>query len=235
MKTIDVCLSPELIHLFDLKGKLVVIVDILRATSCMTTGMAHGVKAIRPFADQAACREMKKQNYFLAGERNGIKVEDFDLGNSPFDYMQEEVKGNKVAVTTTNGTVAIEKSAEADEIVIGSFLNITAVAEYLKNQDKDVIVFCAGWKGKVNLEDSLFAGALVAKLKDDFESACDAPLFAQAAFEYTEASLLEAVKNSSHAKRLNGMNIHEDIEFCMKLDEYKVVPVIRDGEITLSN
>ncbi|UII23030.1 2-phosphosulfolactate phosphatase [Fulvivirga ligni] len=234
MKKIDVCLSPELIHLFDLKGKVVVIVDILRATSCMTTGIAHGVKAIRPFADRDACIKMREQGYFIAGERNGIKVEGFDLGNSPFDYMAENVKNQKVAVTTTNGTVAIEKSAEAAEIIIGSFLNISAVADYLKKQDKDALIFCAGWKGKVNMEDSLFAGALVKRLKGEFVNECDAPLFAHTAFEYSEAQLLDVIKGSSHAKRLNNLNIHEDIEFCMKMDEYDVVPVIRDGEICLS-
>lgn len=233
MKTIDVCLSPDLIHLFEVKKKVVVVVDILRATSCMTTGMAYGVKSIKPFSSLEECRQMKDSGYYIAGERNGEKVDDFDLGNSPFDYMAPELKGNSVAVTTTNGTVAIEKSQEADEIVIGAFLNISAVAQYLREQEKDVLIFCAGWKGKVNMEDSLFAGALIEKLQNDFANECDAPLIVQAAYQDMSHNLLALVQSSSHAKRLQRLNIYEDIEYCLKLDEYDVVPVIRNGEIVL--
>ncbi|MEQ8573117.1 MAG: 2-phosphosulfolactate phosphatase, partial [Fulvivirga sp.] len=105
MKTVDVCLSPDLIHLYDVSDKVVVVVDILRATSCMTAGLANGVKSITPFENLEQCQAMKHQGYLIAGERNGQKVDGFDLGNSPFDYMDEKVKGKKVAVTTTNGTV----------------------------------------------------------------------------------------------------------------------------------
>ena len=233
MKTIDVCLSPDLIHLFDVKNKIVVVVDILRATSCMTTGLAYGVKAIKPFANLEECRQMKSEGYFIAGERNGDKVEGFDLGNSPFDYMDPELKGKNIAVTTTNGTVAIEQSQEASQIVIGSFLNISAVAEYLKEQENDALILCAGWKGKVNMEDSLFAGALVEKLQNDFANECDAPLLVQAAYQDMSHNLLALVQSSSHAKRLHKLNIYEDIEYCLKTDLYNIVPVLKDGEIVL--
>lgn len=233
MKTIDVCLSPDLIHLFEVKNKIVVVVDILRATSCMTTGLAYGIKSIKPFSSLEECQQMKSSGYFIAGERNGEKVEDFDLGNSPFDYMNPDFKGKNIAVTTTNGTVAIEKSEAADQIVIGSFLNISAVAEYLKEQDSDVLILCAGWKGKVNMEDSLFAGALVEKLQNDFANECDAPLIVQAAYQDMSHNLLALVQSSSHAKRLHKLNIYDDIEFCLKMDEYDVVPIIKNGEIVL--
>ena len=235
MKTIDVCLSPDLIHLFDVRNKIVVVVDILRATSCMTTGMAYGVKSIKPLSSLDACREMKSQGYYIAGERNGDKVDGFDLGNSPFDYMSDELKGKRIAVTTTNGTVAIEKSHGADEIVIGSFLNISAIADYLRKGDKDVLIFCAGWKGKVNMEDSLFAGALVEMLQNDFANECDAPLIVQAAYQDMSHNLSALVQSSSHAKRLQRLNVYDDIEYCIKIDEYNVVPVIRDGEIVLAD
>lgn len=233
MKTIDVCLSPDLIHLFEVRNKIVVVVDILRATSCMATGLAYGVKSIKPFANLEECRKMKNEGYFIAGERNGEKVDGFDIGNSPFDYMTPALKGQNIAVTTTNGTVAIEKSAEATQIVIGSFLNISAVANYLKEQENNVLILCAGWKGKVNMEDSLFAGALVEKLQNDFANECDAPLMVQAAYQDMSHNLPALVQSSSHAKRLQRLNIYEDIEYCLKFDEYDIVPVIRDGEIVL--
>lgn len=231
MKTIDVCISPDLIHLHDLNDKNVVVVDILRATSCMVSGLAHGVKSITPFADLESCAAMKDKGYLIAGERGGEKVETFDLGNSPFDYMDEKVRGKKIAVTTTNGTVAIDRSRNAVNVVIGAFLNLSAVASYLRKKEESVVIFCAGWKGKVNLEDSLFAGALVEALQDDFSNACDAPLLLQSGYQNMKHDLLGFVKNSSHAKRLNRLDVHEDIEFCMKIDKYDVLPVLKNHEL----
>ncbi len=234
MKTIDVCLSPDLIHLHELNDKNVVIVDILRATSCMVSGLATGIDHIIPFADLEACKAVKDKGYLIAGERGGEKVKGFDLGNSPFDYMDPKVIGKNVATTTTNGTVAIEKSKSAVNVIIGSFLNISAVANYLKKKSESVIIFCAGWKGKVNLEDSLFAGALVERLQDDFANECDAPLLVQAAYQSMKHDLSGFVKNSSHAKRLNRLNVHNDIEYCMRFDEFDVVPVLENDKLALS-
>ncbi|TRX56291.1 2-phosphosulfolactate phosphatase [Fulvivirga sp. M361] len=231
MKTIDVCLSPDLIHLHDISDKNVVVVDILRATSCMVSGLANGVKSITPFASLDLCCAMKEKGYLIAGERGGQKVEGFDLGNSPFDYMNAKVKGHKIAVTTTNGTVAIDKSKGAVSVVIGAFLNLSAVASYLRKREESVLIFCAGWKGKVNLEDSLFAGALVEELQNDFTNECDSPLLVQAAYQNMKHDLVGFIKNSSHAKRLNRLNVHEDIEFCMKQDEYDVLPVLNGDEL----
>lgn len=233
MKTVDVCLSPDLIHLYDVSDKVVVVVDILRATSCMTTGLANGVKSITPFENLERCELMKSRGYLIAGERNGQKVEGFDLGNSPFDYMQDHVKGEKIAVTTTNGTVAIEKSRKAIDIVIGSFLNISTVAKYLKDQQQSVLILCAGWKGKVNLEDSLFAGALTDLLLGDFDYETDAPLLARASYLNMKDDLLRQIQQSSHARRLNKLDIVTDIAFCLKRDEYNVLPRLVDGELVI--
>src|SRR6187549_669332 len=140
LKTIDVCLSPELMHLYKVHDKTVVVVDILRATSCMTTAFAHGIESITPFAKLEDCLTMKSKGYFTAGERDGKKVDGFDLGNSPFEYMDENLKGKKIAFTTTNGTQAIAKSAGAKEIIIGSFLNLSAVTNYLLHGENNVLV-----------------------------------------------------------------------------------------------
>lgn len=231
MKTVDVCLSPDLIHLYDVTDKVVVVVDILRATSCMTAGLASGVKSITPFENLEQCQRMKEQGYLIAGERNGEKVDGFDLGNSPFDYMDEKVKGQKVAVTTTNGTVAIEKSRRAIEVIIGSFLNISSVAKHVLNQKQNVLILCAGWKGKVNLEDSLFAGALVDKIIDKFDYETDAPLLARAGYLQMKDDLLGQIKTSSHARRLNRLNVIKDIEYCLTQDEFTIVPKLVDGEL----
>jgi len=231
MKTVDVCLSPDLLHLHDISDKIVVVVDILRATSCMTTGIAYGVNSITPFMDMEECMLMGAKGYLTAGERNGKKVDGFDLGNSPFDYMQEFVKNRDVAVTTTNGTVAIEKSKQSVEVIIGSFLNLSTVTKHLKANKHNVLILCAGWKGKVNLEDSLFAGALVGALRPEFEHECDAPMLAETSYNEIKKDLVARVQSSSHAKRLNRLNIHKDIEFCLKHDEYDVLPILKNGAI----
>src|ERR1044071_3384817 len=178
MKTIEVCVSPEMMHLYDVTDKTVVVVDILRATSCMATAFAHGVDCIVPVADLEECRAMRNKGYITSGERNGEKVEGFDKGNSPFEYM-EEIRGKKIAFTTTNGTQAISKSIAARDVVIGAFLNLTAIANYVKTSPNNILVVCAGWKGKVNMEDTLFAGALVEKLREHVKIDDDSALMAR--------------------------------------------------------
>jgi len=229
MQKVEVCLSPELIHLFDLKGKIVVVTDILRATSCMTTGLASGVAQIKPVATLEECRVLKGQGYFTAAERNGAKVEGFDIGNSPFSYMEEKFRGKNIATTTTNGTLAITKSTHADEIIIGSFLNLSTVAKYLINTGKDVVIHCAGWKGNYSLEDTLFAGALFEKLHNDFECGDDATNSALSIYSAAKNNLLETILGSSHAKRLKKHNIRKDIELCCTIDKYDVLPYLKDG------
>jgi 2-phosphosulfolactate phosphatase len=231
MRTINVCLSPELTHLYDLSDKTVVVVDILRATSCMTTAFAHGIAAIRPVANLEECRELKVQGYITSGERNGEKVEGFDKGNSPFEYMGGEMKGNKIAFTTTNGTQAIEKSKSARELLIGSFLNLSAVVNHLKASSNSAIILCAGWKGRVNLEDTLFAGAVIDALKSNFETPDDAELIALQLYQHTKDNMIEFLGQSSHVKRLNRLKIHKDIAFCLTPDQYDVLPRLVGGEL----
>lgn len=233
MKTIDVCLSPELIHLYDVNDKVVVVVDILRATSCMVTAFAHGVESIAPIADADECEQMKLKGYVISGERNGQKIPGFDKGNSPFEYMDENIKGLKIAFTTTNGTLAIEKSKGAKQVLIGSFLNLSAITRHLLMSDFDILVVCAGWKGKINLEDSLFAGALVDKLKKHIEPDCDAPIVAQQLYLTAKDDMAKFLSTSSHVKRLNRLNIHKDIDFCLQIDQYHVIPALKRGKLAL--
>lgn len=233
MKTIDVCLSPDLMHLYSVKDKTVVVVDILRATSCMTTAFAHGVKSISPFSSLEECLAMKEQGFFTTAERDGKKVDGFDLGNSPFEYMDEKLKGSKIAFTTTNGTQAIARAKGANEIVIGSFLNLTAVVDFLQKDKNDLLILCAGWKGRINLEDTLFAGALVEMLGASVQPECDTPQLARTLYHSAKDDLYGFLQGSAHVERLAKLNIHEDIRFCLTPDKYSVVPVLKDGALVL--
>jgi 2-phosphosulfolactate phosphatase len=229
MRTIDVCLSPDLMHLFKVSDRTVVVVDILRATSCMTTAFAFGISQITPVAKLEDCLALKSAGTFTAGERDGKKVDGFDLGNSPFEYMQPHLKGKSIAFTTTNGTQAIVKSLGAKEIVIGSFLNLKSVISHLQKQEDNILVVCSGWKGKVNLEDSLFAGAVVELMKETVQPECDAPLMAQHLYNIARNDMEGFLQDSSHVKRLARLGIQKDIAFCLTHDQYDVLPVLKDG------
>jgi 2-phosphosulfolactate phosphatase len=171
---------------------------------------------------------MKQMGYITSGERNGEKVEGFDKGNSPFEYM-DEIRGKKIAFTTTNGTQAISRSVGARDVVIGAFLNLSAVAKYLVEGPDNVLVVCAGWKGKFNLEDTLFAGALVSKLNGLIEPDCDSALAARHLYDIAKADVEGFLRQASHIKRLNRLGIHEDILFCLTEDKYNVIPRLKDG------
>jgi 2-phosphosulfolactate phosphatase len=231
IRSIDVCLSPDLMHLFEVADRTVVVVDILRATSCMTTAFAYGVLSITPMAHLDECQAMKTRGYYTAGERNGEKVDGFDFGNSPFEYMSDELRGKKLAFTTTNGTVAIEKSKHALEVIIGSFLNLSAVAAHLKDVTNNILILCAGWKGKANLEDTLFAGALIHQLGSHVQPECDAPLMAVHLYQSAKTDMQGFLKNASHVKRLSRLHIERDIEFCLQRDKYDALPVFKEGVI----
>ena len=231
MASIDVCYSPELLHLYNLEGKAVVAVDILRATSTMVTAFAHGATDIFPVMELEKCRAFAEQGCLTAAERNGIKAEDFDLGNSPFSYMNGVVQDRSVAITTTNGTRAIRMSEAAEEVVIGSFLNLQSVADHLTELQLDVVVVCAGWKGKFNLEDTLFAGALAECLQQDFTFENDATLAALHLYQAGKSDLFAFLKESSHVRRLQNLNIHEDIRYCLQQNIYDVLPVWRHDRL----
>lgn len=232
-RTLNICLSPELAHLYDFSDKTVVVVDVLRATSCMVTAFAHGVACIKPVANLEECKALKQEGYITSGERNGEKVEGFDKGNSPFEYMGIAMKGALIAFTTTNGTQAIEKAKSARELVIGAFLNLGAVVRHIQDSPNSVVVLCAGWKGRVNLEDTLFAGALVDALKNECTIADDAELIAHKLYLEAKNDMVAFLAQSSHVKRLNRLNIHKDIVFCLTGNEYNVLPILKGDELVL--
>lgn len=231
MRTIEVCLTPDLIQQHDLAGKVVVVVDIFRATSCIVTGLANGVQSIRPVGEVDETFALGEKGYIMAGERGGKKVEGFDLGNSPFDYQDATLKGKKVAISTTNGSQAIIKSKEAIQVVIGAFLNLESLTEYLLQLPQSAVIHCAGWKGTPNLEDTLFAGALIDECAEELTIIGDSALVAHQLFISTHENLLGMALESSHAKRLKGFGIEEDLEFCMEESKYQVVPKLVGEEL----
>jgi 2-phosphosulfolactate phosphatase len=234
MKNIDVCLTPDLLHLHKINNSIVVVTDIFRATSCMVTGFAYGVKSIIPVATVEECKSLQNMGYVAAAERDAQKVEGFDLDNSPFSYMDERLIGGKIAMTTTNGTLSISKAkTDAVKVIVGAFLNLEAVVNHLKNQPYDVLVLCAGWKGRPNLEDTLFAGAVVEALKDEYFVSEDSAILAMRTYQQAKDNMLAYLANSSHIRRLQGLGINKDISYCLQKDLYDVLPVLRGNELVV--
>lgn len=235
MPKIDVCFTPEVVNLFDFKDKNVVVIDIFRATTTMVVGLANGLDSIIPVSQLEDCLSFpESDNVIKAAERGGKKVDGFIYGNSPFDYIDNKVEGKTLIMTTTNGTRAINLSKDASNVLIGSFLNISSICEFLEKDGKDVVMFCAGWKGRFNLEDSLFAGAVIHRLQNLFEFDSDGALSACLLYEKAKLDgFHDFLKNSSHFKRLSGFSNHKDIKLALEMDKFNVLPVLKDDKLVL--
>lgn len=231
-KSIEVCLTPALLDLYSIEDSIVVVIDVLRATSSIVYGIDNGARAIIPVAQVEDCLSYAKDGFLLAAERNGEVVEGYDFGNSPFSYTREKVAGKTVVLTTTNGTKALYLARKrAYQVVIGSFLNLESLCSWLRVQDKNVLLLCAGWKDKFNLEDTLFAGAVVNELRKDFTQFDDSCVAAEDLYLLAKNDLRNYLHKSSHSHRLAELNIEEDVKFCLQLNICQAIPVLSGDEL----
>ena len=201
-------LSPALLNLYDVSTSIVVIIDVLRATSTIATALYNGAKDIIPVDSVAECIRLGKQiEGITAGERDGLIAEGLAHGNSPFEYPAEFIGGKTLVLTTTNGTkllhMALDKGAK--EVITGTFPNISAVCDYLVAMNMPVILGCAAWKDRINIEDTLFAGAVISRIKDHFHINCDSSQLAETMYQDAKEDLFEFMKNknASHYNRLS--------------------------------
>ena len=231
-RKIEVCVTPALLGLYDMEHTLVVVIDILRATSSIVYGIDNGATAIIPVANVTDCLNYSDKGYLLAAERNGSVVEGYDFGNSPFSYTKERVGGQTVVLTTTNGTKALHLArAKAKQVLVGSFLNLQALCDYLKSRKEDVLLLCAGWKDQFNLEDTLFAGAVVQELRPHFEEFDDSGIAAEDLYQLAKADLRAYINKSSHSHRLAALNIEADVQFCLQLNLCQAIPVLEGDNL----
>ena len=231
-RKIEVCLTPALIDLYAIENSIVVVIDILRATSSIVYGIDNGAQAIIPVAQVEDCLNYADKGFLLAAERNGEVVEGYDFGNSPFSYTAEKVSGKTVVLTTTNGTKALHLARKrASQVVIGAFLNLSALCDWLKTQDKDVLLLCAGWKDQFNLEDTIFAGSVVHELRSLFTHFDDAGVAAEDLYLMAKDNLRAYIGKSAHSHRMMALNIEEDISFCLQLDVCTAIPVLEGDDL----
>ncbi|MDO3644307.1 2-phosphosulfolactate phosphatase [Mucilaginibacter sp. L3T2-6] len=226
---LNVCLTPSLLSLYNVENYIVVIIDIFRATSSICYGIENGANAIIPVAEIEECEAYRTHGHLLAAERNGEVVTGFDFGNSPFSYTADKVAGKTVVLTTTNGTQALHLSRTAKRVVIGSFLNLTALCDWLKTQNDHILLVCAGWKNNFNLEDTLFAGAVTEQLKYGNFKLDDPAIAANDLFQAGRNDINGYLKKTSHSERLKKLGIEKDIEFCLQVDLTTAIPVL-EGE-----
>lgn len=234
IRRIDVCFHAGDLHNYPTEGRLVVVVDIFRATTTMVTALNEGVRFVKTTAGLEEALALGSENTLTAGERNGEKAAGFDLGNSPTQFLDQQFKGKGLALSTTNGTQAIANSQLAKEIIIGSFLNISVTAEYIRQQKEDVLIVCSGWKNKPCLEDTLYAGALVKQFEETFGFDSDGPLMAKTLYENALPDLGKALSKASHFKRLTRLGVMEDIIWALKQDVYPAVVIQKGDEFVLS-
>jgi len=222
---IETCFSPSLLHLYDIKDSIVVIIDVFRATSTIAAALHNGAAEIIPVDTVAKCIELGAQmpNSLTAGERDGKVAEGLQHGNSPLEYPRDFIENKSLVLTTTNGTRLLHMCSDANEIITGSFLNLGAVCDYLVSQKKNVLLACASWKDRYNLEDSLFAGAVYDAIGAHFEMNCDSTRAATHLYKAAKNDLYGFIQDSSHFLRLSKFGLQYDMEYCCKINEHNVL------------
>lgn len=230
---LQVCLTPALLPLYNVEDYIVVVIDVFRATSSICYGIENGAKSIIPVSQVEECSAYRDMHcdYLLAAERDGEIVSGFDFGNSPFSYTKEKVDGKTIVLTTTNGTYALHLSRKAKKIVIGSFLNLTSLCNWLKNQQENILLVCSGWKNNFNLEDTLFAGAVVDQLKSGGFVADDPAIASNDLYLIAKDDLHGYLKKTSHSERLKALGIEADIAFCLEVDLTTAIPVLEGDSL----
>lgn len=236
MQNVQVCLSPALFPYQLNVNANVVVVDILRATSSICEAFRNGVEKIIPVGTVEETMEYKSKGFIVAAERDGIVLDFADFGNSPDNFSRELVSGKSIAYSTTNGTKTIHVASSCKSVIIGSFLNISAVCDWLIDAGDDVVILCAGWKNRVNIEDSIYAGAVVERLLDSlkFHTDCDSAKIVLSMWDNKRNDLNGFVGLSAQQKRLEKNKLDGCIGYCLSMDSTDIVPVF-DGEFLVPN
>ena len=228
-------ISPALLHLYDLNNSIVVIIDVFRATSTIAAALYNGAKAIIPVNSVPRAIEISKNiDCIAAGERDGMIADGLAHGNSPLEYGRDFIENKTLVLTTTNGTRLLQMALDknADTIISGSFPNLSAVCDYLLKEKKNVVLGCAGWKDRFNLEDTLFAGAVIHRVKSQYNIHCDSSLMAESMYELHKQNLVTFAPQLTHYHRLvEKFGLIEDIRYCLTPDVANVLPVYKEGQL----
>lgn len=228
---IEVCLTPGIYENYRNDDAIVVVVDILRATSAICTAFMNGAKRIIPVASLEEAQDYKNKGYMVAAERDGI-VRDFaDFGNSPYNFTPERIKDQEIVYSTTNGTNTIMMASNSHEVLIGAYLNHKALVEHITDKEHDVLILCAGWKNKFNLEDTLFAGALAESilLSEKFFTICDSTYAAMDLWNVANQDMNVYLEKVAQRHRLKENGLDDVLEYCHTFNLTEQIPCLEDN------
>jgi 2-phosphosulfolactate phosphatase len=232
-KRVEVCFTPGEYEYFKNDFEIVVVIDVLRATSAICAAFENGVASIIPVPTIEEALTYKNKGYLVGAERKGQIVEGFDFGNSPFSFMSPTFIGKDIVLTTTNGTRSLDVSKDAETVIVASFLNLDAVCNWLKMQHKNVLCLCSGWQDKFNLEDTICGGAIADNLINtgNFIATEDSSIGAKYLFQSARKSHLGFIKSSSHRRRLKNLNLNKDVHYCLTPNQTTVIPILKNGKL----
>lgn len=230
-RDLETCFSPALYEPERHVGSIVVVIDILRATSAICTAFENGAESVIPVATIPEARDYKEKGYLVAAERDGYVLDFADFGNSPFNFTPEKVAGKTIVYSTTNGTGIIKIASSAGFIIIGSFLNIRALTEWISKKERNVVLFCAGWKNRFNLEDTICAGAIAERLISTslYSTICDSTHAALDLWSLAKKDIPGYIEKVAQRSRLRDKKLDDCIPFCLTMDYTRKIPVIRNG------
>lgn len=229
MKELEICLSPALYHLYKKDKQVVVVIDVIRASTSICTAFHAGVSKIFPVTSAEEAMRSKEKGHIISGERNSEKLDGFDLGNSPFEFQSPTLKGKDLTMTTTNGTLAIQTAQSAHQVLIGSFINFDVLLNYLLKKESDVLLLCAGWEQKVNIEDSLFAGKVAQFLiqSGKFTSTSDSVSLSIEIYNASKENLYDYIISNSPRLKSKLSFLEDDIRYCLYGEQLEVLPVLK--------
>lgn len=233
-RTIEVVFSPSLYkHKLTKENFVTVVVDILRATTSICAALDHGVKDILPVSGVEEARKHKHNGQVVACERDGVVLDFADIGNSASEFLRDDLIGKSIVFSTTNGTKIINMAKDADQVLVGSFVNLSALSAWLQQQDKNVVIFCAAWKNLFNLEDTVFAGALSELLMEGghFATVCDSVKGAIDLWHKAKVDLPGYLSKSSHRNRLKHLVSDEDFKYTTNIDASEVIPILKGNRL----
>lgn len=233
-RDLETCFSPALFEAERYADSIAIIIDILRATSAICTAFENGASRIIPVSTVEEAESYKKRGYLVAAERDGFVLDFADFGNSPFNFTREKVADKTIVYSTTNGTSIIKQASKASFIIIGSFLNISALTDWILEQKENVVLFCAGWKNRFNLEDTICAGAIAERLlsASSFSTICDSTHAALDLWSLAKNDLGSYIEKVAQRSRLRDKKLDDCIEYCLTSDLTRKIPVIKDGVLT---
>ncbi len=229
-------LSPKLLPIYNIEDSIVVVIDVFRATTTIATALYNGAKQIIPVDSVEKCIEIgnKTPNSVTAGERDGKVIEGLQYGNSPAEYPRNFIEGKTLVLTTTNGTKLLHMALQngASTVVTASFGNLKATCDFLLEQNKNVFLGCSAWKDRFNLEDTLFAGAVVEELEKYFIMHCDSSLMAKEQYNLHKNDMNKFIRKTTHWHRLAQYGLEKELEYCVTPNLANVLCKYKDGVLT---